>query len=76
MRAILTWHSIDPSGSVISVAPDTFRAQLEAIRQIGLRVVGIPELLALPDDAEGTRKESCCSQPDRAVRAVAVHYRR
>ena len=52
MRAILTWHSIDPSGSVISVAPDTFRAQLEAIRQIGLRVVGIPELLALPDDAE------------------------
>ena len=52
MRAILTWHSIDPSGSVISVAPEAFRAQLEAIRRLGLRVVGVPELLALPDDAE------------------------
>ena len=52
MRAILTWHSIDPSGSVISVAPDQFRAQVETIVRLGLRVVGVPELLALPDDAQ------------------------
>ena len=52
MRAILTWHSIDASGSVISVAPDAFRAQLAAIRHLGLRVVGVQELLALPDEAQ------------------------
>lgn len=51
MRAILTWHSIDASGSVISVTPAAFRAQLETITRLGLRVVGVPELLALPDDA-------------------------
>lgn len=52
MRAILTWHSIDASGSVISVAPDAFRAQVETIVRLGIRVVGVPELLALPDDAQ------------------------
>lgn len=52
MRAILTWHSIDRSGSVISVSPDAFRAQLDVIMRLGLRVVSVAELLALSDDAE------------------------
>lgn len=51
MRAILTWHSIDASGSPISVAPALFRQQLAWIREARLRVVPVGELLALPPDA-------------------------
>lgn len=49
MRAILTYHSIDASGSVISTAPDGFRRQMEWLASSGIRVVGVEELLALPD---------------------------
>lgn len=51
MRAILTWHSIDATGSVISVSPEVFKAQLASIARLGLRVVSVPELLALDPDA-------------------------
>lgn len=52
MRAILTWHSLDDSGSPISVAPSHFRRQLDWIADAGLRVVPVTELLALPDEAQ------------------------
>lgn len=52
MRAILTWHSLDDSGSPISVAPVRFRRQLDWIADAGLRVVPVTELLALPDEAQ------------------------
>jgi peptidoglycan/xylan/chitin deacetylase (PgdA/CDA1 family) len=51
VRAILTWHSIDPSGSPISVAPAHFRAQLDWIAESGLLVVSVRDLLTLPADA-------------------------
>lgn len=51
MRAILAWHSIDPSKSPISVSPALFRRQLAWISEAGLRVVSVAELLALPRDA-------------------------
>ncbi|MFV1986747.1 MAG: polysaccharide deacetylase family protein [Gemmatimonadota bacterium] len=49
MRAILTYHSIDPSGSVISVDRDTFRRHAEWLAQGSSRAVTVDELLAAPE---------------------------
>jgi peptidoglycan/xylan/chitin deacetylase (PgdA/CDA1 family) len=51
VRAILTWHSVDHSGSPISVTPDEFRRQVEWLTSGSVRVVGIAELCALPEGA-------------------------
>jgi peptidoglycan/xylan/chitin deacetylase (PgdA/CDA1 family) len=52
MRAILTWHSLDRSGSPISVAPEEFRRQVEWLAASAVQVVGVERLLELPDDAD------------------------
>jgi peptidoglycan/xylan/chitin deacetylase (PgdA/CDA1 family) len=49
MRAILTWHSVDPSGSPISISPDDFRRQVDWLAGGQVRVVSVSELLGLPD---------------------------
>ena len=51
MRAILTYHSIDESGSVISVAEDVFRGQITWLARSDVRVVSLDTLLRLPADA-------------------------
>lgn len=51
MRAILTYHSIDRSGSAISVSPETFRAHIAWLAHGDVRVVSLSELLALPSSA-------------------------
>jgi len=51
VRAILTWHSVDPSGSPISVSPDEFRRQIDWLASGRVRVVSMSQLLSLPDDA-------------------------
>lgn len=48
MRAILTWHSIDGSGSPISVAPEQWRAQAAWLAGSGVRVLSMERLLAEP----------------------------
>ena len=48
MRAILTYHSIDPSGSPISVSPATFARQIDWLEAQGVAIVPLPELQALP----------------------------
>ena len=52
MRAILTYHSIDASRSVISVDPSVLRRQLEWLAQSSVRVVPLTTLTKLPDDAD------------------------
>ncbi len=42
-RAILTYHSLDDSGSVISVRPELFARQMEALAA-SVRVVGLADL--------------------------------
>ena len=42
---ILTYHSIDSSGSVISVAPEVFRKQMETLRQSSTRVLALRDLV-------------------------------
>jgi peptidoglycan/xylan/chitin deacetylase (PgdA/CDA1 family) len=50
-RAILTYHSLDSSGSVISVAPDCFRRQLQALKDSRVPVVPLRSLTAAPAPA-------------------------
>lgn len=52
MRAILTWHSLDETGSPISVAPAVFRQQVAWLAAGRVPVVGLAELLALPAGAD------------------------
>lgn len=52
MKAILTYHSIDPSGSPISVDADAFRAHVRWLASGAVRVVSVPELMRLPSDAD------------------------
>lgn len=52
MRAILTYHSIDDSGSVISVSPSVFARHVGWLRSGHVRVTSIPELLTLPPEAD------------------------
>lgn len=48
MRAILTYHSIDRSGSVISIDPAVFRRHAEWLAGSGVTVVGVEELVERP----------------------------
>ena len=48
MKAILTYHSIDDSGSPISVSEAVFRTQMDWLAHSGPPVVGLDRLLALP----------------------------
>ncbi len=49
MRAILTYHSIDSSGSPISVSPEAFRAHCRWLARGPVRVVPLAALLAMPE---------------------------
>lgn len=48
MRAILTFHSVDESGSVLSIAPSELRSLVESIRASAHEVVPLAEMLASP----------------------------
>ncbi|MDQ6888396.1 MAG: polysaccharide deacetylase family protein [Gemmatimonadota bacterium] len=52
MKAILTYHSIDPSGSPISVDVGSFRRHVQWLAGGRVQVVSVDELLALPADAD------------------------
>jgi peptidoglycan/xylan/chitin deacetylase (PgdA/CDA1 family) len=51
MRAILTYHSIDPSGSPISCHPDAFAAHVDWLASGQVAVTTIDQLMDLPVDA-------------------------
>ena len=42
---VLTYHSLDTSGSVVSVAPEAFAAQMSALAEAGFRGVSLREAL-------------------------------
>ncbi|MDX2208163.1 MAG: polysaccharide deacetylase family protein [Gemmatimonadales bacterium] len=50
MRGILTYHSVDRSGSEISVTPEAFQQHIEWLSRGDISVVTLPELIALPDN--------------------------
>ena len=49
-RAIVTYHSIDDSGSALSIAPELLRAQLESVRRRRFDLLHPPALVDAPDD--------------------------
>jgi peptidoglycan/xylan/chitin deacetylase (PgdA/CDA1 family) len=49
MKAILTYHSVDDSGSVISIDPRTFRRHVEWLASGRVRVVPLDELPTRPE---------------------------
>jgi peptidoglycan/xylan/chitin deacetylase (PgdA/CDA1 family) len=51
MRAILTYHSIDESGSVISISESVFRNQIAWLARSDVRVVSVDVLMKMPADA-------------------------
>ncbi|HUF30745.1 MAG TPA: polysaccharide deacetylase family protein [Gemmatimonadaceae bacterium] len=52
MKAILTYHSIDDSSSVISISPDVFRRHVAWLASGAVRVVSLDELMALPSSVD------------------------
>ncbi len=52
VRAILTYHSIDSSGSAISVSEEVFREHVRFLASGAVRAVSLAEVLALPPDAD------------------------
>ena len=53
MRAVLMYHSIDDSGSVISIAPKVFAEHVDWISKSGVRVVSLDALAAMDPAEEG-----------------------
>jgi peptidoglycan/xylan/chitin deacetylase (PgdA/CDA1 family) len=52
MKAILTYHSVDETGSVISIDERTFRRHARWLASGRVRVVPLDELRTLPDDVD------------------------
>jgi peptidoglycan/xylan/chitin deacetylase (PgdA/CDA1 family) len=52
VKAILTYHSIDESGSVVSVDSETFRRHAGFLARAKIPAVGLTELLRLPEEAD------------------------
>jgi peptidoglycan/xylan/chitin deacetylase (PgdA/CDA1 family) len=51
MRAILTYHSIDDSSSVISIDANTFRVHMRWLAESGISVVPLEQLQLMPADS-------------------------
>lgn len=49
---VITYHSIDESGSVISTSPEVFRRQMEFLSGAGYRTITLSELVSSLRDAE------------------------
>jgi peptidoglycan/xylan/chitin deacetylase (PgdA/CDA1 family) len=52
MRGILTYHSIDPSGSPISVDEEAFRRHVDWLASGAVRVVPLERILDVPDEED------------------------
>ena len=52
VKAILTYHSIDDSGSVVSITTAQLDRQLKALKSRGVRIVPLPSLRLVPPDVD------------------------
>ena len=76
MRAILTYHSIDESGSVISISEEVFREQIVWLARSSVRVVPLDTLMRMPSDANAvalTFDDGFVSFGDVAAPLLADH---
>jgi peptidoglycan/xylan/chitin deacetylase (PgdA/CDA1 family) len=52
VRAVITYHSIDPSGSAISISESEFRRHVSWLASSGIPVVSLEALLTRPADSD------------------------
>ncbi len=74
MRAIITLHSVDGSGSVLSTSPEDLESLLDGIAKGGHRVVPLSELLAhpgVPDQVSITFDDGLASVVEEALPILA-----
>lgn len=60
---ILTYHSIDTSGSVVSTAPEVFRRQMKSLSEMGYNVVALNDLV-----------EVLANKPTHSPKTVALTF--
>lgn len=66
-NAIFTYHSLDQSGSVISVRPEIFRRQMEALAASSIKVVPLTEILHHPGTVAITFDDGFSNLADHAL---------
>jgi len=74
MRAIITLHSVDGSGSVLSMSPEALESLLDGIARAGHRIVPLSELLAhpgVPDQVALTFDDGLASVVEEALPVLA-----
>ena len=70
---ILTYHSLDDSGSVISTSPALFRAQMELLARRAYHVITLRELLGAWDRAEPVAPHTVVLTFDDATENLRQH---
>jgi peptidoglycan/xylan/chitin deacetylase (PgdA/CDA1 family) len=71
--AILTYHSIDDSGSVISMPPATFRRHIRFLAAAGIPVVPLAQVLTRPGSVAITFDDGFANLIDHAIPILAEH---
>src|SRR6202043_11676 len=71
--AILTYHSLDDSGSVISVPPALFRRQMDFLAASGIPVVPLNEVMKRPGSVAITFDDGFRNFADHAVPVLERH---
>lgn len=65
--AILTYHSLDETGSVISIRPEVFRRQMEALAANSIKVVPLQQIREHPEAVAITFDDGFANFADHAV---------
>ena len=73
MRAVLTFHAIDDSGSVLSFAPRRFAALIEGLAAAAIPVVSFHDLLDQPTGVALTFDDGMASVHRHALPVLAAH---
>lgn len=71
--AILTYHSIDDSGSVISMPPATFRRHMDFLAAAAIPVVPLDKVLTHPGSVAITFDDGFANLIDHAIPTLAEH---
>jgi len=69
--AILTYHSLDETGSVISVSPPLFRRQMEALKAAGIPVAPLDQVREVPGSVSLTFDDGFCNFLEVAAPVLA-----
>jgi len=70
---ILTYHSLDDSGSPISTSPTLFRRQVELLHEAGFQTITLAELLAAWDGTGDVPWQPVALTFDDGLCSVAMH---